>query len=145
MYKNKKLYNSLACLLEQFAYSHEFDDVKCCYQEVQDQVNYWFDVCEVKNNNLQVWGWAYIIGRDSKDVKFKLFLEGDTEDYIWGTEIRTRQDIQEKFGQQFDYKYSGVDVNVSIANVRKGTYKVWMLIHSTGVIYKVLIKENMKV
>lgn len=64
--------------------------------------NYWIDLCTVEEDTLKIWGWAYVVGKNSANSKFKLMLESASEEYIFGITVRKREDIQKNFGNEKD-------------------------------------------
>lgn len=99
-------------IAETFARLHKSFPIDEEYLQKTGVCNYWLDVCEIIEKELYLWGWIYVTGKKSRQSKLKVMLVKDTKSYIFGTELRKREDIQQKFGngaqQNENYLYSGI-------------------------------------
>ena len=138
VYKNPVLYGNLENVIENFGKSHSNAELKRAYQSVPGVCQYWIDLCTVEDAMLKMWGWCYIPECDSKDSKWKLMLEGETKEYIFGIGIRGRGDIQEQFGSAaYDYSCSGIDVQMPTEGIESGKYTVSVLVSNKGRKYRI--------
>lgn len=89
--------------------------------ELEPEINYWIDKCDVFEGKLRIWGWFYFLGHNSRSTKLKLRLKGQ-ENYVFGLKVRKREDIVETFGEK--YLYSGIDVLMDLSEIKHGKYSV---------------------
>lgn len=138
VYKNSNLYGTLDDVIKNFKSSHENIEVKREYSIAPDECKYWIDLCVIEEGMLKIWGWTYISGLSSRNVKFKLMLEGSDYDYIYGITTRKREDIQEHFGsEEMDYSYSGIDVLMPVEEIKPAAYNVYILIANGDKKYRI--------
>lgn len=144
VYKNKEIYGDKGLVVENYIEAHENLDVKKEYPILNDSINQWIDLCKVENDILKIWGWAYFQHKDSRRSKFKLLLEGSEKEYIYSIPIRKRPDIQETFcDSNGEYTFSGIDVQLSICNIAKGIYKVYLLIGNENMKSRITLNDEL--
>lgn len=106
----------------------------------------WVDVCEIHDNLLKIWGWVYIIKANSRNSKLKIMLKSRKKEYIFGTDLRSRDDIQKTFGSECNnYSFSGIDFSVSLDGIENGDYSVYILLKNEMRRYRIKIKRNLKI
>lgn len=115
VYKDLDKYKNLCDVIDLFA------------KWVDPKTNYWIDVCDIHENKLRLWGWAYFEELESRYTKFKLLLFGEKK-YIFGLHVRKRTDIADIYGGK--YLFSGIDVLADYSEIEKGYYKVFIKLAS---------------
>ena len=115
VYKDFERYKELERVIDRFV------------QWIEPKTNYWIDVCDIHENKLRLWGWAFFEEFESRYTKFKLILSGEKK-YVLGLHVRKRPDIVELFGDK--YLFSGIDVLNDISEMEHGQYKVYIKIVS---------------
>lgn len=146
VYKSTVLYGNLEDVIENFAKSHSNAELKRAYQSLAGVCQYWVDLCTVENGVLKIWGWCYIPECNSKDSKWKLMLESEKNEYIFGMGVRERNDIQEQFGGEvYDYSYSGIDVQMPTEGIESGKYAVSILVSNQGRKYRIEAAKEVEI
>ena len=146
VYKSTVLYGNLEDVIENFAKSHSNEELKRAYQSLAGVCQYWVDLCTVENGVLKIWGWCYIPECNSKDSKWKLMLESEKNEYIFGMGVRERNDIQEQFGGEvYDYSYSGIDVQMPTEGIESGKYAVSILVSNQGRKYRIEAAKEVEI
>lgn len=141
--KDAGLYTCRENLAGRFASLHQPVPIEQEFLLPSGACNYWLDVCEVTEAKLYLWGWVYIANYCSRESKLKVMLKNDTRQYIFGTEFRKREDIQEKYGrdgygqEKYDYLHTGLDCTLPLCGLEEGTYGVWLLICNRQVKYRI--------
>ncbi len=130
-------------LAAQFVALHRCVPVEQEYLPASSACNYWLDVCEVTKDGLYLWGWIYIIDHNSRKSKLKVMLKNETNQYLYGTEFRKREDIQERFGQDKCYLYSGIDCVLPLSELSEGIYEIWLLICSGCARYRIDLQQEL--
>ncbi|MDE7311519.1 MAG: class I SAM-dependent methyltransferase [Eubacterium sp.] len=135
--KNDRLYQK-ETIEAVFSGLHKSLPIEKEYLQETGVCNYWLDVCTVTEKELYLWGWIYIIGKNSRQSKLKVMLEKDTKSYIFGAELRKREDIQQIFGNdtQENCLYSGIDFKIPLDQLSGGVYDVWLLIRNGQAKYR---------
>lgn len=130
-------------IADTFARLHKGMPIAQEFLQTEGACNYWLDVCEIKEDELYLWGWVYITGCSSRESKLKIMLQSRQENYLFGAEFRKRADIQEKFGQEAGmYLYSGIDFKMSMRGAADGTYEVWLLICNGQAKYRIDLRHK---
>ena len=147
VYKNKKMYGDRDSIIEKFKDSHQGkrEEIEE-YLVASEKCNYWIDVCDIYENQLRIWGWAYIIGVDSKDSKIKIMLRNRKKEYIFGTDLKKSDNVQETFGSEYsDYSFSGVNFFCPLKDIKRGVYSVCFLIKNGTQKYKIEVSRRFKI
>lgn len=121
--------SSLVLLLFFIIYSMDEFKRKHNYEIIEDiKLIRQIESVNIKNKEIAVSGYAFMLGRDSKDTKISiLFRETDDGNEIWAeTKLKERKDVN----AYYDYKY---DYSGFIANAKTSKF-------TTGKCYEIIIK-----
>lgn len=92
-------------------------------------INYWIESFLFQNNQVVINGWAYLKGKDAYSSKIRLVLIGDNKEaYEFPVEMGRRTDITESMKDGFNYDNSGFFMKINTEKLRKGEYKIGILI-----------------
>ncbi|MBR4983269.1 MAG: methyltransferase domain-containing protein [Lachnospiraceae bacterium] len=144
VYKSDTLYGKQDTIIKNFKDSHENRTYISEHKvPTKKECTYYIDLFKLEERILSIWGWVFLSDKDSKKTKVKLMFENEEIEYIRGINFRKRDDIQGKYGnRKKNYYYSGLDVIMNIDDVRKGNYKVYILLQNEMYKYKILLKDN---
>lgn len=91
-------------------------------------INYWIESFIIENNEIKVNGWAYLKNQDAYLSRIRLILIQKEISYELPVEMKRRNDITKSDRTGYNYDNSGFFKKINTEKLRKGEYKIGILI-----------------
>ncbi len=111
-----------------------------------ESISYYFDALEINEINLQLRGWMFIKGVNSKDVEKLIMLKeitGNRECFYSTTTESKRLDVSRTFNGNYDL--SGFSSSIDLTSLASGTYQIGVVMKSDGQYFAVLSEQQIEV
>lgn len=85
------------------------------------------DLIEIESNKLKIRGWS-IIPKSRSNFKIKVLLISNKISYLISTDFQERKDITQSFNDGYNYDSSGFVLEINKSEIKKGNYKILIMI-----------------
>lgn len=100
---------------------------KTFFNQGLDNLSFFIDRLKIKNDSLEMNGWAHISGKDSENSKIYVVLQSSQKTYICTASSQYRPDVT-AFFKNLNLDFSGFRIRASTENLQKGKYRIGLYI-----------------